>query len=66
MTVGGWELQGALHHLFRCLDERTFTFNERQRSDFSRFVLVLFQAVGRRVTWDELTGKSMQATTTEN
>jgi transposase-like protein len=53
------------YHLFRYLDERAFTFNERERSDFGRFVLVLFQAVGRRVTWAELTG-ALQVTTAEN
>ncbi|HLX35300.1 MAG TPA: IS1595 family transposase [Candidatus Limnocylindrales bacterium] len=48
-------------HLFRYLDERAFTFNERDRRDLGRFLLVLAQAVGRRVTWAELTGKAHQA-----
>lgn len=49
-------------HLFRYLDERAFTFNERGRRDLGRFVLVMMQAVGRRVTWNELTGKALHAT----
>ncbi len=47
-------------HLFRYLDERAFTFNERGIGDLGRFMLVLMQAVGRRVTWVELTGKALQ------
>lgn len=49
-------------HLFRYLDERAFTFNERKRRDIGRFLLVLSQVVGRRVTYSELTGKTLQAT----
>jgi transposase-like protein len=48
-------------HLFRYLDERAFTFNERGRRDLGRFVLVMMQAVGRRVTWNELSGKALHA-----
>jgi transposase-like protein len=46
-------------HLFRYLDERAFAFNERGKRDLGRFMLVLMQAVGRRVTWAELTGKAV-------
>jgi transposase-like protein len=49
------------YHLFRYLDERAFAYNERERRDLGRFLLVLVQAVGRRVTWTELTGKDLQA-----
>jgi transposase-like protein len=48
-------------HLYRYLDERAFTFNERGRRDLGRFIVVLMQAIGRRVTWAELTGKTLQA-----
>jgi len=44
-------------HLFRYLDERVFTFNERDRSDFGRFEAVLSAAVGRRLTFAEVTGQ---------
>jgi hypothetical protein len=43
-------------HLFRYLDERVFTFNMRDSSDFGRFVAVLRAAAGRRLTYAELTG----------
>ncbi len=45
-------------HLFRYLDERVFTFNERGKSDFGRFVTVLGTVAGRRLTYTELTGKT--------
>lgn len=45
-------------HLFRYLDERVFTFNSRDLTDLGRFSAVLTMAVGRRLTWDELTAKS--------
>ena len=44
-------------HLFRYLDERVFTFNMRDTTDYGRFVAVLRAAAGRRLTYAELTGK---------
>jgi transposase-like protein len=43
-------------HLFRYLDERVFTFNLRELSDFDRFERVLKACAGRRLTYLELTG----------
>ncbi|MGI8801308.1 MAG: IS1595 family transposase [Solirubrobacteraceae bacterium] len=43
-------------HLFRYLDERVFTFNQRELSDLGRFAAVLSLAAGRRLTYAELTG----------
>jgi len=45
-------------HLFRYLDERMFTYNERHRDDQGRFMLVMAMVTGRRLTYAELTGKS--------
>lgn len=45
-------------HLFRYLDERVFTFNLRDRSDYGRFEAVLRACAGRRLTFAEVTGKS--------
>jgi transposase-like protein len=42
-------------HLFRFIDERVFTFNTRDLTDFGRFALVLNNVAGRRLTWAELT-----------
>lgn len=44
-------------HLFRYLDEQSFRFNKRRLTDAERFVIVLAQTIGRRLTYNELTGK---------
>jgi transposase-like protein len=43
-------------HLFRYLDEQSFRYNER-------FKLAASQMVGRRLTWDEVTGKNHEPRT---
>ncbi|MBA2713412.1 MAG: hypothetical protein H0U55_07660 [Rubrobacteraceae bacterium] len=45
------------YHLFRYLDEQAFRFNERDGKDADRFAKTLGSVAGRRVTYDELTGK---------
>ena len=44
-------------HLFRYLDEQSFRFNERSRDDAGRFDLAIRGIVGKRLTYDALTGK---------
>jgi len=50
-------------HLFRYLDEQSFRYNNRKGEngeplkDFDRFKLAMTQIVGKRLTWDRLTGK---------
>ena len=44
-------------HLFRYLDERVFTFNLRDLTDYDRFASLLRAVAGRRVTYTELTGR---------
>jgi transposase-like protein len=44
-------------HLFRYLDEQVFRFNNRKLTDTERFSLVVTGVVGKRLTFDELTGK---------
>lgn len=44
-------------HLFRYLDEQAYRFNERKRTDGERFVGVLEGVMGKRVTYEKLTGK---------
>src|SRR5439155_3992505 len=43
-------------HLFRYLDEETFRYNLRKLTDAERFLAVLRQIVGRRMTYKELIG----------
>ncbi|MBX3283962.1 MAG: IS1595 family transposase [Actinobacteria bacterium] len=45
-------------HLFRYIDERVFTFNHREATDLGRFSTVVEMAAGRRLTWDQVTGKA--------
>jgi transposase-like protein len=46
-------------HLFRYLDEQVRRFNEREGTDCSRFVSVVKDIVGRRVTYVALTGANL-------
>ncbi len=45
-------------HLFRYLDERTFTLNHRDFDDLGRFEVVLGTVSTRRLTFAEATGKA--------
>ncbi|MGA3295059.1 MAG: IS1595 family transposase [Candidatus Acidiferrales bacterium] len=50
-------------HLFRYLDEQSFRYNNRkQNTDGDRFSIAVSQIVGKRLTWNELTGKSESET----
>lgn len=45
-------------HLFRYLDEQAFRFNNRQdMDDRGRFDIAVSQIIGKRLTWNRLTGK---------
>ena len=46
------------YHLFRYLDEQAFRFNERAGEDRDRFSKTLGRVARRRLTYDELIGKS--------
>jgi len=45
-------------HLFRYLDEQAFRYNNRKATDAERFSAVMKQIVGRRLTYEQLTGKT--------
>jgi transposase-like protein len=45
-------------HLFRYIDERLFTYNERKLTDLDRFLVVLGTVAGRRLTYKALTGEA--------
>lgn len=48
-------------HLFRHLDEQAYRYNFRKdMDDFDRFKMAASQLVGKRLTWDEVTGKNQQ------
>jgi transposase-like protein len=44
-------------HLFRYLDEQAFRFNKRHTTDADRFVQLCANVAGKRLTWNQLTGK---------
>jgi transposase-like protein len=47
------------YHLFRYLDEQTFRYNNRKdMNDADRFVAVMRQIVGKRLTYADVTGKN--------
>jgi transposase-like protein len=48
-------------HLFRYIDEQAFRYNNRNATDAERFTAVMKQIVGRRLTYEELTGKTGQS-----
>lgn len=52
------------YHLFRYLDEQSFRFNNRKVgdekvTDFERFDLALSGVIGKRITYQELTGQAL-------
>jgi transposase-like protein len=51
-------------HLFRYLDEQTYRFNQRQKTDWQRFVGVLKDVVSKRLTYSELISADMLSATT--
>ena len=54
-------------HLFRYLDEQSFRYNNRELpTDGDRFSSVVSRIVGKRLTWDKLTGKTPDIETCPN
>src|ERR1039457_3447856 len=45
-------------HLFRYLDEQSYRFNNRKLTDGERFSIAVDGIVGKRLTFDQLTGKN--------
>jgi transposase-like protein len=59
-TISGTYVSVEPYHLFRYLDEQAFRFNNRKdMNDGDRFDLAVRQFVGKRLTWDELTGAGL-------
>jgi transposase-like protein len=59
-TLGGTYVSVEPFHLFRYLDEQAFRYNHRKGfNDGTRFDQAVRQIVGKRLTWDQLTGKDV-------
>ncbi|HWZ31171.1 MAG TPA: IS1595 family transposase [Bryobacteraceae bacterium] len=60
-SISGTYVSVEPFHLFRYLDEQAYRFNNREdMNDGDRFSLAVSQVVGKRLTYDELTGKDGQ------
>ena len=57
-TIRGTYVACEPFHLSRYLDEQVFRFNNRKETDGERFARVMAMVKGKRLTWDELTGKN--------
>jgi transposase-like protein len=63
-TISGTYVSAEPYHLFRYLDEQAYRFNNRKEmNDFDRFKLAASQIVGKRLTWNEVTGKGQELET---
>jgi len=61
-TLGGTYVSVEPFHLFRYLDEQAFRHNNRKgMNDGQRFSIAVKQIVGKRLTWDQPTGKQAEA-----
>lgn len=56
-TIKGTYVSVEPFHLFRYIDEQQFRFNERKKTDGERFVDVVANITGKRLTYKKLIGK---------
>lgn len=63
-TISGTYVSVEPYHLFRYLDEQAYRFNNRKdMNDYDRFKQAASQIVGKRLTWDAVTGKGQDLQT---
>jgi transposase-like protein len=60
-SLAGTYVSVEPYHLQAYVDEQAFRYNNRKLTDAERFTTVMKQIVGRRVTYNELTGKTEDA-----
>ena len=60
-TLKGTYVSVDPEHLFRYLDEQVFRFNNRKTDDAGRFLRAVVAVIGKRLTYDQLTGKFQPA-----
>jgi transposase-like protein len=56
-AISGTYVSVEPFHLFRYLDEQAYRFNNRKMTDAERFDVAVRGIVGKRLTFDQLTGK---------
>jgi transposase-like protein len=60
--LNGTYISVEAFHLFRYLDEQVFRYNNRKGlNDGQRFDIAVRQIIGKRLTWNQLTGKIGEA-----
>ena len=60
-SIGGTYVSVEPFHLFRYVDEQAFRFNNRgPMNDAQRFTYAMRKIVGKRLTYAELTGKTLE------
>jgi transposase-like protein len=63
-SISGTYVSVEPYHLFRYLDEQAYRFNNREgMNDFDRFKSAASQIVGKRLTWNQVTGKGLDLQT---
>src|ERR1035437_237685 len=55
--INGTYISVEPFHLFRYLDEQAYRYNNRKLTDGERFSMAVSGIVGKRLTFDQLTGK---------
>ena len=71
-TISGTYVSVEPFHLFRYLDEQAYRYNQRKDengkplNDGQRFDMAVRQIVGKRLTWDTLTGRDTTCSTVTN
>lgn len=58
-SISGTYVSVEPFHLFRYLDEQAYRFNNRKLSDAERFDAAVRGIVGKRLTFEQLTGKDL-------
>jgi len=61
-TIRGTYVSIDPFHVFRYLDEQAFRFNNRVAGDGERFVTLVDFLLGKRLTWNDLTGANLATT----
>jgi len=56
--INGTYVSVEPYHLFRYLDEQVYRFNNRKMTDAERFDMAVRGIAGKRLTFDQLTGKA--------
>ncbi len=57
-SINGTYVSVEPFHLFRYLDEQAYRYNNRKLTDGERFSIAVSGVVGKRLTFDQLTGKA--------